>query len=515
MSLEPSTAYPSGLRLILITIALTLAPLLQVLDSSIMSIALKQMQGSLSATQDQVAWVLTSYLIAVAVLTPFWGAMSGRFGRKPLLLISITGMVIFSILSGTSTTLTEILIYRFAQGMFGAALIPLAQSSLLSMYPREDFGTAMSWWGVGVMVGPIFGPTLGGYITEFYSWRWAFYLNVPVGITAFTMIALWVPRPGTRNRRPFNYIGYSMLAIAVAALVFVLDRGERLDWFSSSTITVLSAISAAALWVFMVNSFTSKTPFVDPAIFSDRNYVTGIILRVMFGAMLFGSLVLMPPFIQNQGGYSLVDSGVIMAPRGFGAMVAAYFTGRLMKLVDPRLVIAVGMSVAAVTMWEFSKFTSDIEMSRIVLINFIQGMAFSFFIIPVNAIAFSTMATAQRDMGTAFYSLMNNIGRSLGIAALASFLARNTQANHAVLAEFISPYNEALRHVPLPDALNWADPRGLAALDRLITQQAELIAYSADFQALAVAIAICIPALMLMNNPFRQKQDPAVESAGQ
>jgi len=514
MSAKPSPAYPSGFRLTLITIALILAPLLQVLDSSIMSVALRQMQGSLSATQDQVAWVLTSYLIAVAVLTPFWGAISGRFGRKPLLLISIAGMVVFSVLSGTSTTLTEILTYRFMQGVFGAALIPLAQSSLLSMYPRQDIGIAMSWWGVGVMMGPIFGPTLGGYITEYYSWRWAFYLNVPVGITAFTMIALLVPRPGTRSRRSFNYFGYVMLAIAVAALVFVLDRGERLDWFASPTITILTAISAAALWVFAVNSFTSETPFVDPAIFRDRNYVFGIVLRVMFGAMLFGSLVLVPPFIQNQGGYSLVDSGVILAPRGFGAMVAAFFAGRYLKAIDPRLVIAFGMSVAAATMWEFSGFTGDEDVNHIIVINFIQGVAFSCFIIPVNAVAFSTIGTAERDMGTAFYSLMNNIGRSLGIAALASYLARGTQANHAILGEFITPYSEALRHVPLPDALDWADPAGLAALDRLITQQSELIAYAADFQALALTIAICIPALLLMNNPFRRNQDPAAARSG-
>jgi len=250
---------PQGLRLTLVTIALILAPLLQVLDSSILSIALKQMQGSLSASQDQMAWVLTSYLIAVAVMTPFWGALSGIFGRKPLLLFTIAGFMVFSLLSGTSESLTEILIYRFLQGMLGAALIPLSQSSLLSTYRREDFSIAMSWWGVGIMFGPIIGPTLGGYITEYFSWRWAFYLNIPVGVVAFIMIALLVPRPGIRQKRTFNYFGYSMLAIAVAALQFVLDRGTRLDWYDSTTIIVLTGIFIAALWVFIVNSLTSAT----------------------------------------------------------------------------------------------------------------------------------------------------------------------------------------------------------------------------------------------------------------
>ena len=280
------------------------------------------MQGSLSATQDQIAWVLTSYLIALAVMTPFWGALSSIFGRKPLLLISIVGFMLFSLLSGTSDTLTEILIYRFVQGMFGAALIPLSQSSLFSIYPREDYSIAMGWWGVGIMFGPVFGPTLGGYITEYFSWRWAFYLNLPLGFLAFTMIALLVPRARNVRKREFNYLGFVMLAITVASIQFILDRGERLDWYASPTIIILTLAGAATAWVFLVNSLTSKVPFVDPSIFRDKNYMSGMVLRVLFGLMLFGSLVLVPPFLQNQGGYPLIDSGILMAGRGAGAMVA-------------------------------------------------------------------------------------------------------------------------------------------------------------------------------------------------
>lgn len=494
---------PEGLRLRLITIALILAPLIQVFDTSLVAVALTHMQGSLSATQDQIAWVLTSYLIALAVMTPFWGAISGRFGRKPLMLASIAGFVVCSLLSGTSDTLTEILIYRFVQGMFGAALIPLAQSSLLSIYPREDFGIAMGWWGVGIMFGPVFGPTLGGYITEYFTWRWTFYLNLPLGLLAFTMVALLVPRTGKRTPRKFNYFGFTMLAITIASVQFILDRGERLDWYDSPTIIILTLIAAGALWVFLVNSLTSTTPFVEPAIFRDRNYVSGIVLRVLFGLMLFGSLVLIPPFLQNQGGYPLIDSGIILAARGAGAMCSALFVGYLLKIVDPRKVIFFGMFLSALTMWQFSTFTQDIDLVSVMIVSFFQGVSFSCFVIPVNTVAFSSMAPENRDAGTSFYSLLNNMGRSLGIALFASYLARNTQANHAILSEKVTKFSDAVRHLELPRVWDLDTMAGLRAIDRTVGQQAELIAYINDFRLLAVIIVICMPVLFIMRNPHK------------
>ena len=498
-----AAALPSGFRLKLITIALILAPLIQVFDTSLLSVALKDMQGSLSATQDQAAWVLTSYLIALAVMTPLWGAISSTYGRKPLLLVSIAGFIAFSMLSGTSDTLAEILVYRFFQGVFGAALIPLSQSALLSIYPREDYGIAMGWWGVGIMFGPVFGPTLGGYITEYFNWRWAFYLNLPIGLLAFVMIATLVPRQRDTAKRPFNYLGFTMLAIAIASVQFMLDRGERLDWFSSPAIIILSLVAAGTAWVFVVNSLTSKIPFVDPVIFRDRNYVYGIVLRILFGVVLFSSLVLVPPFLQSQGGYPLIDSGIIMAWRGAGAMVSAMFVGYLLKIIDPRKVIIFGMVLCAFTMWQFSNYTQDIDWTTVVINNFAQGIALSCFIIPVNTVAFSSMRAEHRDVGTAFYSLLNNIGRSLGIALFASYLARNTQANHAILSALITPFNDGIRHVGVPEVWNIDSPAGLQALNIMVTQQAELIAYIIDFRLLTAIIVICIPLVFLLRNPLR------------
>ncbi len=500
----PTPARPRGARLALITVALLLAPLIQVFDTSVLSIALVQMQGSLSATQDQIAWVLTSYLIAVAVMTPLWGAVGAIYGRKPVLLLTIAGFLFFSIFAGASTSLEEMLFYRFMQGVFGAALIPIALSSLLAVYPREDIGVAMGWWGIGIMFGPVFGPTIGGYLTEYFNWRWAFYMNVPICVMAFVMILILVPRAGNRPQRKFNFFGFLMLAIAVGSLQFVLDRGQRLDWFTSPLMIALALISASALWMFVVNSLTSKTPFLDPLIFADKNYLSGIVLRILFGLMLFGSLVLVPPFLQNQGGYSLLDSGWIMAPRGLGTMVAAMFVGRMIKVVDPRHVIVFGMMVTAYTMWEFARFTDDIDLTWVIIINFIQGVSFACFVIPVNSVAFSTLPDAQRDAGTSFYALLNNIGRGIGIALLASYLASQTQSSQALLSAQITPFNVYVRHLGLPERLDIDSAAGLAALNRIVSKQAELIAYVSDFQLLAIVIACCVPVVFLMNKPARK-----------
>jgi DHA2 family multidrug resistance protein len=494
------------------TVALILAPLIQVFDTTIVSIALRQMQGELSATQDQVSWVLTSYLVTLSVMTPLWGVLSGNFGRKPLVLLAIVGFTTFALLSGLSHSLEEIMMWRALQGIFGAALLPVALSWLLSLYRREDFSIAMAWWGVGMMFGPVFGPTIGGYVAEYYNWRWAFYLNVPLGVLAFFMVLFVVPETARRPPRKFNYFGFITLGISIAALQFILDRGQRLDWFQSSLIVGVTLVGLSAFWLYLVNSFSSPTPFIDPGIFRDRDYVAGTVLRTLFGVLLFGSLVLLPPFVQEIGGYTVLDSGLILAPRGAGTMIASFLTGYLIKRIDPRKVIGVAMFVIAATMWEISTFTEDIDRTRLILNNFIQGLAFGTFMVPLNAVAFTTMPAEQRDAGTAFYSLLNNIGRGFGVALFSTYLAYADQRFHAGLTEHISPVVETLRHVPLPDAWSLTEPTGLAALERTVAKQAKLLAYIADFQLLAVLIAACIPVLFFMNNPHKLGKPVAVGS---
>ena len=502
-----------GPRLVLVTIALILAPLLQVFDTTIVSIALRQMQGALSATQDQIAWVLTSYLLTVTVMTPLWGALGGIFGRKPLLLISTIGFTACATLCGQSSSLEEVLIWRALQGFFGAALLPLAMSALLAIYPREQFGTAMAWWGVGVMFGPVFGPTIGGYVTEYLDWRWAFFLNLPLGIVAFVMVLVMVPRAGNRPRRAFNYFGFFTLSVAIACTQFILDRGQRLDWFDSPLVISLALIALAALWLFTVNSLTSRTPFIDPVIFRDPNYLGGTLLRTMFGVLLFGSLILLPPFVQEMGGYTVLDAGFLIAPRGLGVMIGSMFLGKLIAGLDPRKVIAASMVVIAATMWELSTFTEDIDRWHISINGFIQGLGLAGFTVPLNAVAFSTLPDEQRDAGTSFYSLLNNIGRSIGIAIFSSYLAWASQASRAALNEHVSPVNPAWRHLSLPDAWSLSDPVGLANLERLVARQGKLVAYIADFQLLAMSIAVCIPVLFFMTDP-RKTGRPVVMGGG-
>lgn len=492
-----------GGRLRLVTVALILAPLVQVFDTTIVSIALRQMQGALSATQDQIAWVLTSYLITLSVMTPLWGALGATFGRKPLILIAIVGFTTFALMCGTSHSLNEILFYRAMQGFFGAALLPLAMSSLLSIYPREDFGTAMAWWGVGVMFGPVFGPTIGGYVTEYLDWRWAFFLNLPVGVLAFVMVAFLLPRGAQRPRRKFNYFGFVTLGVSIAALQFILDRGERLAWFSSPLVVTLALVGAAAFWLFVVNSLTTETPFIDPLIFKDRNYLGGTVLRTLFGVLLFGSLILLPPFVQEMGGYTVLDAGFILAPRGAGTMVGSFFIGRVIRHVDPRKVIALAMLMIAATMWQLSTFTEDIDRTSIVVNNFIQGLSFAGFMVPLNAVAFTTLPPEQRDAGTSFYSLLNNIGRSIGIGIFSTYLVWGSQGYRAGLTEHVTPFNPVFRHITLPDAWSFTETTGLATLERLVARQGKLLAYIADFQLLAVSIAVCIPILFFMNNPHK------------
>jgi DHA2 family multidrug resistance protein len=503
----------SGARLLVITVSLILAPLVQVFDTAMVAIALRYMQGELSATQDQIAWVITSYLITLTVFTPLWGVLGGMYGRKRLMLISIVCFTSCAMGAGFSTSLTEILIWRALQGVFGSALLPLGMSSLLSVYPREKLGVGMAWWGVGMMFGPMFGPTIGGYVTEYLSWRWAFFINLPIGVIAFVMMSIFVPRTGSRVFRPFNYFGFVTLGVGIGALQFILDRGERYDWFESTMIVTVALVGFAAFWLFLVNVFTTKTPFIEPVLFKDRDYLAGTVLRALFGVLIFGSLVLMPPFIQDMGGYPPLLSGYAMAPRGAGTMIASFFVGYLLPYADPRKIIGAAMVVIAVTMWQLSTFTEDIDMTAFVVNNFIQGLAFGAFMVPLNSVAFTTLAPELRDAGTSFYSLVNNIGRSLGVALFSSYLVRASQSYQASLSEHVRPDNEVLHHLVLPPPWSLTDPVGLAALDRTVVQQAKLLAYISDFQLIAIVVVACMPALLFMKNPLKLKKNALLRPA--
>lgn len=495
----------SGLRgnRALVTVSVMLATIMQALDTTIANVALPHMQGSLSATQEQITWVLTSYIVAAAIMTPPTGFLAERFGRKRLFAWSIIGFTVASMLCGIAGSLTEMVIYRLLQGVFGAALVPLSQAVLLDTYPREKHGSAMALWGVGVMIGPILGPTLGGWLTEYYHWRWVFLINLPFGILALCGVLAALPKAERNPDRRFDAFGFIFLSLAIGALQMMLDRGETQDWFSSTEIVVEAALAGLGLYIFVVHMFTHRRPFLEPALFRDRNFVAGITLIFMVGVILFATMTLLPPFLQHLKGYPVIDTGFLLAPRGIGVMVSMALVGRVVGRIDARVLIGAGLALAAFSMWEMSRFSLDVTPWMIVWTGVVQGLGLGLIFVPLSTVTFATLAPRLRGEATALFSLMRNIGSSIGISIVMSLLSRNTQANHAEIAEHVTRFNP-LMHAPwLPPAWSLDSTEGLAALNEEVTRQAAAIAYFDDFLLMMAVTITAIPLLLLLRAPRR------------
>jgi len=481
----------------LITVSIMLATVMQALDTTIANVALPHMQGALSATIEQIAWVLTSYIVAAAIMTPMTGFLAARMGRKRLFLLSVAGFTISSVLCGLATSLDQIVLYRLLQGVFGAGLVPLSQAVLLDTYPREQHGSAMALWGVGVMVGPILGPTLGGYLTEFYNWRWVFFINVPFGLMALAGILLFV-RETARERRPFDGFGFALLSLAIGGLQLMLDRGQSLDWFSSPEIVIEAIVTGVSVYMFAVHMATAKHPFLEPGLFRDRNLVTGLIFIFVVGIVLLATLALLPPFLQNLKGYPVLTTGLVLAPRGVGSMIAMLLVGRLVNRVDIRLLMLVGLLLTATSLLEMSAWNLNVSIAAIVQTGLVQGLGLGFLFVPLSTITFATLDPRFRNEGTAMFSLMRNIGSSLGISIMVTLLARNTQLNHAVLGEMLNPFRAAFRALAASGQIDPGSAAGLATLNGQLTQQAAAIAYLNDFRLMGWITLAVIPLLLLL-----------------
>ena len=490
-----STARHRGL----ITASIMLATVMQALDTTIANVALPHMQGALSATLDQVGWVLTSYIIAAAIMTPPTGFLAARFGRKRVFLAAVSGFTIASMLCGAATSLNEMVVFRLLQGAFGAGLVPLSQAVLLDTYPRERHASAMAMWGVGVMVGPILGPTLGGYLTEVYNWRWVFYINLPFGLLALLGILSFVPETARDRGRPLDWFGFTLLSLAIGTLQLMLDRGQSQDWFTSGEIIIESVLSALFLYLFVVHMLTHRRPFLEPGLFRDRNFSIGLVFIFVVGIILLATLALLPPFLQNLMGYPVVTTGFVLAPRGVGTMIAMLLVGRLSGKVDPRAMILAGLCLTAVSLWEMSQFTLQVDAWSIVRTGVTQGLGLGFIFVPLSTITFATLRPQWRNEGTAMFSLMRNIGSSIGISVMVTLLARNTQANHALLSDQLTPFNSALQaagHAWAPDTL-----AGMLALNSEVTRQAAAIAYLSDFRMMMWVTLLALPLLALLRKP--------------
>jgi DHA2 family multidrug resistance protein len=484
-----------------ITVCVSLATLMQALDTTIANVALPHIQGSVSASQDEIGWVLTSYITAAAIMTPLTGFLAGRFGLKRLFLVSIAGFTIASMLCGVADSVVEIVLFRLLQGAFGAALVPLSQSILVAINPPEKQGSAMALWGVAVMAGPILGPVIGGWLTENYTWRYIFYLNLPIGIFTFMGVRAFLAESASRPGEKLDWFGFGTLSLAIGAFQVLLDRGQEKDWFSSAEIVGEAIVAGAALYLFLAHTFTAERPFVRPQLFRDRNLTAGSLLGVVVGLTYYASLALQPPYLQGLMNYPVVTAGLVMGPRGIGTMACMLVVGRLMSRLDTRVLLGIGLAITAWTFYRMTGWTPDISPSEIVIVGIIQGVGLGFLFVPLSAASLATLSDENRTEGAGFFTLARNVGSSVGISVVTALLTRNSQINHADIAAHVTAVNRMFEDSAVAQYWSPSTPAGRAALDGVITSQAQIIAFIDDYKLLMIATLVVFPLLLLFRRP--------------
>src|SRR5438067_2095196 len=493
---------PTGQRLI-VTIGVMMAVLLQVLDTTIANVALPHMQASLSATQDTINWVLTSYIVASAIALPISGWLADKVGRKRLLLISVIVFTIASVLCATATSLPEMVLFRALQGVGGAFIVPLAQATLFDINPREKHGQAMALFGGGVMIGPILGPVLGGWLTDNYNWRWVFLVNLPVGIICLLLMLRFMPKTETHERK-FDMFGFALLAIALGALQFCLDRGQQNDWFSSWETIIEAGLAIGAAWMFVVHMITAKHPLFERAMFTDRNFATSLLFMAVTGVLLLAGLALLPPLLQTLYGYSVLQSGFLTAPRGVGTLISMLMAGRLVGNVDSRLLVGIGVALMGVSLYMMTGFAIDQPSRPVIVSGIVQGLGLGLIFVPLQSLAFETLAPRLRTTAAALLNLARNIGGSVGISIVSTQLVRMTQVSHADLAHNITEQTiPTLDLTVLQTVFPVAGPAVLAYINLEVTRQALFIAYLDDFKLMMLVTFAVLPLLLFMRRGQR------------
>ena len=491
---------PPGFRRMALTTCAMTATIMQALDSTIANVALPYMQGSLSASQDQINWVLTSYILAAAIMTAPIAWLSQRFGRRRLFVVCSAGFTVASLLCASAQTIDQMVLYRALQGSFGAALVPLSQSVLLDSYTLAERGSAMAIWGIGVMLGPIMGPTLGGWLTDQYSWHWVFLINLPIGIVTVAGLMVFMDETPLDTTRRFDWTGFITLAIGVGSLQVMLDRGEQLGWFESSEIVAELVISIVGFYFFFAHSFTTDNPFIRFEVFRDRNFTTGVIFMAFIGVALFGTMALVSPFMQNIIGYPITTAGWLLGTRGIGTLFSMACVGRMLKYIEARWLLLAGLLMMAGSLYEMELYTDQTPGWLIILMNIIQGFGLGLLFVPLSTVAFLSLPAELRTDGTAMLTLIRNVFSSIGISIMIAQLTSGTTIMHARLTEYVTPFNNALQ---MPDAsrlLSMTSDAGRAMLDLLVTQQAVIIAYGNDYKMLVLISFIAMPLVMLVGS---------------
>jgi DHA2 family multidrug resistance protein len=490
------------LRRALVTVCTMTATIMQALDSTVANVSLPYMQGSLSASLDQINWVLTSYIVAAAIMTAPMAWLADRFGRKQVFIVCASGFTFASLLCALSQDVGSIVLARLLQGAFGAALVPLSQSVMLDNYPPEQRGSAMAIWGMGVMLGPILGPTLGGYLTENYSWHWVFLINLPVGLITVFGLILFLDETKTLRHLRFDWFGFAALAVGIGAFQLMLDRGEQAGWFDSAEIVAYLIVAIAGFYYFFAHSLTTDEPFVRFEIFKDSNFLAGCLFQVVVGVGLFATMALVTPFTQHLLGYPIMTAGYVLGSRGVGTLIAMLVVGRLLRRFEARSMVFVGLSLLAGTLHVMSGFTMDTSTNMIVVTGIIQGAGIGLVFVSLSTVTFTTLPVHLRTSGTAITTLVRNLGSAVGISAAISFLTGKTTEMRANLIEHVTPFNDALRQAG--SLIDPSTDHGRAILDFVVTQQATVIAYQNDFKLLMLFTLITMPFVVLIGSSRMQ-----------
>jgi len=486
----------------LVTACAILATLMQSLDSTIANVALPYMQGTMSASQDEINWVLTSYIVAAAIMTAPVGFLAARFGRTRFFVVSVVGFTIASVLCGMAQTLGQIVLFRLVQGVCGAALVPLSQAVLFDIYPPERRGAAMAIWGMGVMVGPILGPTLGGWLTENYNWRWVFYINVPFGILAALGILAFLKETKRSDGVRLDWLGFGALSLGIGAFQMMLDRGELLDWFSSREIMIEACLGGLGFYCFLVQTAFARRPFLSPRLFIDLNYMIGLAFMFVVGLILYATLALLSPYLQTLMDYPVVTAGIVLAPRGVGTMAAMVLCGRLVGRVSVRLLVGLGFVCTAYGLYEMTSWTPEVSEWTVISVGLIQGLSVGLVFVPLSTVAFSTLPAELRTQATGVFSLIRNVGSAIGISVTGALLQDNTQVNHALIGDGVTPFNRSLWTARVLHFWSPGELHGVARLNEEVTRQASTIAYVDDFKLMMI-LAVCSMPLVFLIRPER------------
>jgi MFS transporter, DHA2 family, multidrug resistance protein len=481
----------------MVLISIMLAMVMTVLDQTIANVALPHMAGSVSASADQITWVLTSYIIAAAIMTPTTGWLAGRFGRKQVFLVSIVGFTIASAMCGAAQNLPEIVLFRVLQGAFGAAMAPLSQAVMLDTYPLEERGPIMAIWSMGIMVAPILGPVLGGWLTDNFSWRWVFYINLPVGIVCFVGVSTFLHEQKHGQKLRFDFMGFGLLSLMLASFQLFLDRGQNNDWFHSSEIMIEAAVAGLALVLFVIHSVTTDHPFLPLALLKDRNYLTATGLGLAVGLLVFSVMALLPGMTQTLLGYPVMTAGLIQAPRGVGSLISMFFAGRLVGRVDTRLLIISGLGLFAISFFGMSHFDLQMDYFSMIWTGVVQGLGMGLIFLPMTTLAFATLAPNLRADGTGVFTLVRNLGNAAGISIMQAVFVQNSSIVHARLTEGLTPDNPMAAPMLTGQA-------NMEALNGQVTQQASMVAYIDVFHVMFLATLCAIPLVLLLRKPADQ-----------